>query len=89
MKIISNKTQKPIKIPLPGGRFLHLGPLKKGQIADQAAERPAIQKLVKAGEIVIYDENEPPEGTSESGVSPHESTHGHPQNKMVRPKGNR
>ena len=89
MKNVSNKTQKPIKIPLSGGKFLHLGPLKSGQIADHDAERPAVLKLVKAGEIAILGEGEHPEGGPAPAEGGHEATNGHPQNTMVRPKGNR
>ena len=89
MKIVSNKTNKPIKIPLAGGKFLYLGPLKTGQIADHAAERPAIKKLVEAKEIEILGEGEHPQGSAGSGGAPHGSQHGHPQNTLLRPKGNR
>jgi len=90
VKIISNKTQLPIKIPLPGGKFLHLGPLKTAEIAEHAAERPAIQKLIKAGEIEILGEGAHPHGGPDvTGGAPREAKHGHPQNTLVRPKGNR
>lgn len=89
MKIVSNKTQKPIKIPLAGGKFLYLGPLKTGQITDHAAERPAIKKLVEAKEIEILGEGEHPQGSAGAGGAAHGSRDRHPQNTMVRPKGNR
>ena len=89
MKIISNKTRKPIKIGLGGGKFLHLGPLKTGQIADHEADRPAIQKLVEAGEIEILGEGGHAEGGGDSGPAPQESRQGHPQNTLQRPRGNR
>ena len=89
MKIVSNKTHKPIKIPLAGGKFLHLGPLKTGQIAESAAERPAIKKLIEMGEIEILGEGEHPQGSVEAYGGPHEATQGHPQKTLVRPKGNR
>ncbi len=89
MKIVSNKTHRPIKIPLAGGKFLHLGPLKTGQIADHAAERPAIKRMLEAGEIEILGEGERSQGDIESGGALHEDQHGHPQNPLPRPKGNR
>ena len=89
MKVISNKTNKPIKIALGGGKYLHLGPLKTGQIADQAAERPSIKTLLDAGEIEILGEGEQPQGGVDSGSASQEAKHGHPQNTMLRPKGDR
>ena len=89
MKNITNKTPRPIKIPLSGGKFLHLGPLKTGQISEADAERPALKRLVKAGEIEILGEGEHPAGGPDRVGPPHESTHGHPQSTLIRPKGNR
>ena len=89
MKIVSNKTNRPIKIALAGGKFLHLGPLKTGQIADNAADRPAIKKLVEAGEIEILGEGEHPQGGTDSGGAPREARRGHPQNTSLRSKGDR
>ena len=89
MKTIRNLTHKPLKIPLPGGKFLHLGPAKAGQIADHAAERPAIQRLLDAKEIEIVGEGARSEGATAGDGGGHESTHGHPPSTGVRPKGNR
>ena len=49
MKTVSNKTQKPLSVPLPRGKILHLGPGKTGQISSEAAEHPRLKKLVEAG----------------------------------------
>ena len=90
MKTISNKTRKPIKVPLPGGRFLHLGPAKTGQISDSAAEIPSVQRLVKAGEIEIHGEGAQPQvAMAGKPGAAHEATHGHTPTKVVRPKGDR
>ena len=89
MKIISNKTNRPIKIPLGGGKFLYLGPMKTGQIADPAAERPAIKKLLEAGEIELLGEAEHSQGGADSGGAPQEAKHGHPQNTSLRSRGDR
>jgi hypothetical protein len=53
---IKNKTNRPLSISLPGGKTLHLGPRKKGQIAANAVDHPPVKKLVEAGEIEIADE---------------------------------
>ena len=60
MSAVSNKTQKPLSVPLPGGKTLHLGPGKTGQISAKAVENPRIKKLVDAGEIEIVDEERRP-----------------------------
>jgi len=56
MKTVSNKTQRPLSVPLPGGKKLHLGPGKTGQISFTAADYAPLKKLVDAGEIEITDE---------------------------------
>ena len=53
LKTIVNKTRKPLRIQLHGGKTLHLGPGKTGQIADDAADEPSVKRLVKAKEIEI------------------------------------
>jgi hypothetical protein len=56
MTTVSNKSRKPLSVPLPGGKTLHLGPGKTGQIASKAVEHPQVKKLLDAGEIEILDE---------------------------------
>ena len=65
MKEIENKTSRPIRVPLPGGKTLFLGPSKVAQIADNAVEHPEIQKLAKEGSIVILGEGERATGDRE------------------------
>jgi hypothetical protein len=60
MTTVTNKTQKPLSIPLPGGKKLHLGPGKTGQIAAKAAADPQLKKLIDAGELEVVDDNAPP-----------------------------
>ena len=67
MTTISNKTQRPLSVPLPGGKTLHLGPGKSGEIAAKASEHPQLKKLVDAGEIEIVGEG--PGSTDESGAA--------------------
>lgn len=50
---ITNKTRKPLSVPLPGGKKLFLGPGKSGQIAPKAAEHPAVKALIEAGELEV------------------------------------
>ena len=56
MATVSNKTQKPLSVPLPGGKTLHLGPGRSGEIASKACEHAQLKKLVEAGEIEILGE---------------------------------
>ncbi|HIG29618.1 MAG TPA: hypothetical protein EYQ50_18205 [Verrucomicrobiales bacterium] len=48
---ITNKTRKPISLPLPGGKKLFLGPGKTGQVAPKALEYPALAKLLETGDV--------------------------------------
>jgi hypothetical protein len=55
MPTVSNKTQRPLSVPLPQGKTLHLGPGKSSEIAANAAAHPQLKKLIEAGEIEIVD----------------------------------
>jgi hypothetical protein len=48
---ITNKTQKPMNVPLPGGKRLFLAPGKTGQVSNKALEYPPLVKLLEAGDI--------------------------------------
>ena len=56
MKTVCNKTQRPLGVPLPHGKTLHLGPRKTGQVPSSAVEHPGFRKLVDGGEIEIIGE---------------------------------
>ena len=56
MKTIRNKTPRPIRITLAGGKVLHLGPARTGQIGDEAVTRASVQALLQAGTIEVIDE---------------------------------
>ena len=53
---ITNKSKKPLSIPLPAGKKLFLAPGKSGQITRKAAERPAVIKLIESGEVKVSAE---------------------------------
>jgi hypothetical protein len=89
MKTIRNKTVKPLRIALPGGKTLHLGPGKSGQVSDKALERAATRKLLKAGEIEIVGGEGPAQAAGDGSAGAHRSTHGHRQSRVVMPKGDR
>ena len=87
MRDVRNKTMLPIRIPLPGGKVLHLGPHKVAQIADSALEHAGVKRLVKAGSIEVLGEGERAEGASDSGKGP-QQTHG-PRQAFRRGQGER
>ena len=76
MKTVVNKTRAPLRIPLPRGKSLHLGPNKTGQIADGAEEHAAVKKLVEAGKVEIFDGGDSQRGASGDSAVAHETTHG-------------
>ncbi|HKB07024.1 MAG TPA: hypothetical protein VKF61_01955 [Candidatus Polarisedimenticolia bacterium] len=78
MKTIRNKTFKPLKLTFSGGKVLHLGPGKTGQIPDGALEQKSIQSLLKDAAIEILDGGPAHgPGTDASASGPHEATRGH------------
>jgi anaerobic selenocysteine-containing dehydrogenase len=56
MKMISNKTQKPLSVPLPRGKTLHLGPGRTAEVASNACDYAPLKRLVESAEIEIFDE---------------------------------
>lgn len=89
MKTIKNKTHAPMRVPLPRGKTLHLGPGKTGQVAHQDVEHKGLQKLVKAGKIEILGDGATTETSREQGKAPHAATHGHTPQTSRQAKGDR
>jgi len=89
MKTVVNRSRTPIKVHLPGGKTLHLGPGRTGQVSDAACERPSFMKLVKSGEIEVVGEGEATSSSSGGGPNVQKSTHGHASTNVVMPKGDR
>ena len=50
---ITNKTQKALRLPLPGGKKLFLGPGRTGQISPKATDHPPLKALIDAGEVEL------------------------------------
>jgi hypothetical protein len=74
---ITNKTKKPLSVPLPAGKKLFLSPGKSGQITRKAAETPAVLELVEAGDVKISQEGVKLRGGGKSGgVSSSAARHG-------------
>ena len=88
-----NKTQRPVRIALPRGKTLHLGPGGRGRIHDDALERPALKKMIEAGQVeVISDdgrEGAPAAAVEKSSGPGKASTRGHSSAKSTSGKGDR
>lgn len=78
MKTIRNKTFKPLKITFSGGKVLHLGPGRTGQLPDSALDRASVRTLIKDGAIEILDGGPAHvAGSDTTSGGPHEATRGH------------
>ena len=89
MTTVSNKTQRPLSVPLPRGKTLHLGPGKAGQISSKAIEHPQLKKLVDAGEIEILDEGPRPTDGAAGGKKGRTWMSGHTSGSGARRSGDR
>lgn len=69
---IVNKTPRPLKVPLPRGQVLRLGPKMVGQISAKAAEFEAVKKLLEEGVIEIVGDG----GTKNTGRAAHDGGSG-------------
>ena len=91
MRTVRNVTQLPVRVPLPGGKTLHLGPGKTGQISDQAADGKPVQRLVEQGTIELLGgaDRSSGDGSGPSGSQPQESAHGRSRPKGISRRGDR
>lgn len=55
MTTVKNLTANPLRIPLPGGKTLHLGPGKSASVRDRAAGHPVLKKLCDDGLVELGD----------------------------------
>lgn len=55
-KTVINKTPAPLRVPLPRGKVLHLGPKQTGHVSVHDAEHPPLRKLVEEGSIELLDD---------------------------------
>lgn len=89
MKEIVNKTMRPVRIPLPGGKFLALGPAKSGQVSDQATQLPSFKRLLDEGTIELLGDGGRSVGAPEGASTQPSATQGHKQQTVTHTKGNR
>jgi hypothetical protein len=88
MKLLRNKSTRPIQVSLPRGKVLHLGPGRCGSIADRDADCPGVLQAVESGDVEISGEGAVAQGGAEHG-SVHASTHGHHPPTQVQRRGDR
>jgi hypothetical protein len=78
MKIVRNLTVAPLRVPLPQGKTLHLGPRKEGRISTHDVDHPGVVRLVEEGKLEIVREAQDAattrHGRDERG---HTDAHGH------------
>ena len=89
MKTIKNKTLKPLRISLSGGRVLHLGPAKTGQIADGALQEKSVRSLIDGGQIEVIGGDAPGRGPGDAGGVGQVAPRGHPQATSSQRRGDR
>jgi hypothetical protein len=89
MTAVCNKTRRPLSIPLPGGKTLHLGPGKTAQVSAKAVESQQLKKLVDAGEIEVVDEDAQPNAAPGGGKRRRTSTYGSATGSGIRRSGDR
>jgi hypothetical protein len=78
VKTIRNKTFKPLRITFSGGKVLHLGPGKTGQVPDAAIDQKSIQALVRQETIEVLEGGDAHvAGSDTTSGGPHEATRGH------------
>lgn len=73
-KEIRNKTAGALKVPLPHGKALHLGPNQTGHVSHHDLDHPPLKKLIDAGTLEIADveENEAVPGHGRRSEMPFE-----------------
>ena len=54
---VINKTRRPLRVPLPGGKTLFLAPGGTGQATLKAKEHPPLMALVEAGDVEFDEES--------------------------------
>jgi hypothetical protein len=89
MAAVTNKTGKPLSIPLPRGKKLHLGPRKSGQISAHDIEHPALKQLVESGAIEIVADDVGATGGGGGGVQGRGPEPGHSTGRGGRRSGDR
>lgn len=86
---IRNKTNRPLRIPLPAGKRLHLGPAKTAKIVPKSLEHPPVKALLDSGEIEVVVGGRNQSATSSSNGSGAGGSQASPSSGGVRHTGDR
>ena len=89
MKSVINKTRRAIRIPLPGGKTLFLGLAGRGQVPDGALDRPAVRKMIEAGEIEVLEQDSRSVDAADVSTPIRRSSQGHPATRGTSRRGDR
>ena len=89
MKTIVNTTPSPVRVPLPRGKVLHLGPLKSGQVSHKDLDHEPLKKLIESGQIEVQGDGPGVEATHEHSRGPSVRTRGHHPATVSPVKGDR
>jgi hypothetical protein len=83
---ILNKTARPLKVPLPGGKFLRLAPRRSGEVNSKALQHPPLQAMVEDDSIEVIEE-----GRTSGGYGGHtrgiSDATGHDPDRTIRKTG--
>ena len=87
---IKNTTKRPLKVSLPEGKKLFLGPGAKGNVSNKALEHPPLMKLIENGDVEVLG-RENGKGSSGGGKSQgiSSSQQGHGGGSAMRRSGDR
>jgi hypothetical protein len=86
MPTILNKTARPLRVPLPGGKLLRLAPRRSGAVAPKALKHPALLAMVESGDIEITEAGHSA-GNISGGNRGLSSSKGHDPDKTMRRTG--
>ena len=86
---ITNKTKKPLRIPLPGAKKLFLQPGKTGQVTPKALEYGPLIKLIEDGSIETAEVGSGSKSRGSSSSNPIAGVSGHKGTGAMRQSGDR
>ncbi len=66
---VTNKSKKPLIVPLPGGKRLFLAPGKTGQVTPKALDHPPVVKLIESGDLKSVVGSQGPSNRGQGKVS--------------------
>lgn len=86
---ITNKTKKPLMVPLPGAKKLFLQPGKTGQVTPKALEFAPLVKLIEEGAVTTSEIGSGSQSRGASSSNPIAGVSGHKGTGAMRQSGDR